>query len=693
MPNMSTIQVQEQSSSSRPFTRRDFLSTSLKAGAAAFTTGLLPKRHVDADGQYNVLFIIVDDLRPMLGCYGHPEMHTPNIDALAQRGTLFNRAYCQYPLCNPSRTSILTGLRPNTTRVFSNSAGFREKLPNAVTLPQHFKTYGYYTQSVGKIAHSLTMQDDAYSWSVPSWRQPISLDLSSIPSWQALDVEDDELRDGKAAKRAVEVLTEIQNTQFFLAVGFRKPHLPFYAPMRYYELYEGENFRLPSSSSLPIAAPTIADGKSNWIREFQDIPDEGTLSDEKTLELIRGYAASTSYMDAQVGRVLDQLNALRLTENTVIVFVGDHGHHLGEHGKWRKNTLFEVSLRSPLIVSVPGQTYQGVKTNSLTELVDIYPMLCDACQLPIPSQLEGLSLMPVIEQPTRPWKTAAFSSGSRGNSMRTEQYRYTEWGNNGKSGVELYDYDADPDETVNIANLPENAELVTHLSKQLHAGWREVLPDVSERVSVPQTLPWDINNDGVVDIQDLVLVSNNFGVEVPEHPKVDVNKDKNVDIIDLLLVAAHFGESSDATAPSAHPNIRPEHFDMVKEWLTEAHLAVDDSNVFRQGIATLEGLLNSIIPEKITLLPNFPNPFNPETWIPYDLADDANVHVHIYNATGESIRQLSLGFQTAGTYRTRSRAAYWDGRNAAGEAVASGIYFYTLQVGQFKTTRQMVMIK
>ena len=680
---------------SRPFSRRNFLSTSLKAGAAAFTTGLFPNRYVKAEGQYNVLFILVDDLRPMLGCYGQPEMHTPNIDRIAEQGTLFNRAYSQIPLCNASRASILTGLRPETTRVFSNSTILRERLPNAVTLPQHFKAYGYHTQSVGKIAHNQAMQDDDYSWSVPSWTQSFYVNPLLNPSWQALDVEDDERRDGKTAKRVVEVLKEIQNTQFFLAVGFSKPHLPFYAPKKYYELYEDENFSLPSSSNLPSGAPTVANGKLGWIREFQDVPDEGPLSDEKILELIRAYAASTSYMDAQVGRVLDQLDALGLTEKTVIIFAGDHGFHLGEHGKWRKNTLFEVSLRSPLIVSIPGQTHIGVKTDALTELVDIYPTLCDTCQLPKPSQLEGISMMPVIEQPTRSWKTAAFSQKGQGtgNTMRTKQYRYTEWGRNGSRGVELYDYDTDPDETINIANLPENAELVANLKEQLHAGWQAALPDVPKQISVPQTLPWDINNDGIVDIGDMILVSNSFGIGSPEHPKLDVNRDGKVDIIDLLLVAAHFGESCDPIAPSARSNIRPEQLDAVENWLTEARLADDGSDVFRQGIATLEHLIHTTVPVKTALLPNYPNPFNPETWIPYDLAKDANVHIHIYSAKGESVQQLSLGFQKAGAYRTRARAAYWDGRNAVGEPVASGIYFYTLQVRHFKTTRRMVIMK
>ena len=697
MPNMSTIQVQEQSSSSRPFTRRDFLSTSLKAGAAAFTTGLLPKRHLNAEGQYNVLFIIVDDLRPMLGCYGHPEMHTPNIDRLAQRGTLFDRAYCQYPLCSPSRTSMITGLRPETTGVLNNSTDFRRRLPGVVTLPQHFKSHGYHTQSVGRIAHLPRLQDDENSWSTRSWRPTwIPFDIQTTPSWQALDVEDDELRDGKTAKRAVQVLEQIKEQQFFLTVGFYKPHLPLKAPQKYFELYNTQDFDLPASSMPPEDAPARA--LTNWsaIRNYQDL-SSGTapLSDAKTLELIRAYAASTSYIDAQIGRVFAQLDRLGLTENTVIVFCGDHGHHLGEHGIWGKQTLFEVSLSSPLVVSVPQQ--QPTETDAFAELVDIYPTMCEACHIPTPPQLEGSSLMPVIEQPTRPWKTAVFSqfggTAYGGISMRTEKYRYTEWGQNGSRGVELYDYDADPDETVNIAGLPENAELVAHLSERLHAGWQAALPEMQEQIPVPQTLPWDINNDGVIDIHDLILVSNDFGVETPEHPKADVNKDGRVDIIDLLLVAAHFGESNNAAAPQRSSLLSPEHVDHIEEWLTEARLSDDGSDVVRHGIQVLEHLISTTVPTETVLLPNYPNPFNPETWIPYDLARDADVQIHIYDLNGESVRHLSVGFQTAGTYRTQARAAYWDGRNSIGELVASGVYFYSLQAGQVKATRRMVIIK
>lgn len=696
MPKMSVAQESEYLSVKRPFTRRDFLSTSLRAGAAAFTTGLLPKRTTNAQEQYNVLFIIVDDLRPMLGCYGHPEIHTPNIDALAEQGTLFNRAYCQNPLCHPSRTSMLTGLRPETTGVFSNAVNFREKLPDAVTLPQHFKTFGYHTQSVGKIGHNLKAQDDAYSWSVPSWIRPwIFSDPLRLPAWQSLDVEDNDLPDGKTAEQAIAVLTELQHTQFFLAVGFEKPHLPFRAPKKYYELYTQQDFTLPPTFTLPSGAPAIANNSLGGLREYMDIPDEGPLSDEKTLELIRAYAASTSYMDAQVGHLLQQLDKLGLAQNTIVVFVGDHGFHLGEHGTWRKNTLFEIALRSPMIISVPpGQ--QSNRTEALVELVDIYPTLCDACQLPIPSELEGLSLMPVIEQPTRPWKTATFSqlsrSGTRGHSIRTTHYRYTEWGGSGRRGKELYDYHSDPHETVNIVDLPEYTDLVADLREQLHAGWRAALPDPQERIAV-QTLPWDVNDDGIVNIQDLILVSKNFSEETLTHPKTDVNKDGIVNILDLLLVAAHFGESNKAEAPAKSDHLLPEQINHIEGWLAEARLANDGSDVFQQGIATLVNLLNSIVPEKTILLPNYPNPFNPETWIPYDLARAAHVQIDIYNLKGESIRQLSIGFQAAGTYRTQSRAAYWDGRNNVGELVASGVYFYSFQAGQFKATRQMVILK
>ncbi|RKU37226.1 hypothetical protein C6496_10800 [Candidatus Poribacteria bacterium] len=693
MQKTSTTQTKEKFLTKHPFTRRDFLATSLKAGAAAFTTGLLPKLKTNAQGQYNVLFIIVDDLRPLLGCYGHSEIHTPNIDTLAQQGTLFNRAYCQFPLCNPSRASIFTGLRPKVTGVLNNRTDFQETLPNAVTLDQHFHQHGYQTFRIGKTLHA---KDDT----------------GRDTSWAALDVGDDELSDGKVARHAVEVLTDIKDKQFFLTIGFEKPHLPFHVPRKYYDLYNTDTLSLPATSKYPADSPYVARNNLDGLRAYDDI--SLPISDEKIIQLIRGYAASTSYVDAQIGHIFRQLDSLRLTERTIIILCGDHGFHLGEHGTWRKNTLFEVSLRSPLIIRVPGQTHPNTQAMGIVELIDLYPTLCDACELPIPPELEGLSLMPVIEQPNRPWKVAAYSSLERnrfvGNSMRTTRYRYTEWRIRiGPLNLcrdlckELYDYETDPDETTNIANLPENADLVKRLSQRLRrARWEKNVADRQKLMPIPETLPWDVNDDGTVDIRDLILISSHFGSETPTYPKADANKDGKIDIIDLILVASHLGQSLKPAAPSTPEPLHPQHAALVNDWLTKARLTNDSSYIFKLGLTNLENLLNSVMPEKTMLLSNYPNPFNPETWIPYDLAEDAELHIHIYNLKGESIRKLDIGFQTAGTYRTPARSAHWDGRNTIGETVASGTYFYTLTarynnsnriITQFRNTRRMVIVK
>lgn len=669
----------------RPFTRRDFLSTSLKVGAAAFTTGVLPKPRAISKEQYNVVFIVADDLRPLLGCYGDPEIQTPNIDWLAEQGTLFNRAYCQYPLCKPSRTSMLTGLRPDTNGVRDNHADFRQTVPDVVTLPQYFKAHGYHTRSVGKIEHGSAVLYDELSWSMPIWR-PRWRPYKGLPSWQALNVADDELGDGETAGQAIKVLEEIQDLPFFLAVGFEKPHLPYNVPKKYFNLYDTGTFGTYPDILLPF---------QHELTHYSDIPSNGSpLSEEKISELVRGYLAAISYMDAQVGRVLNQLDVLGLTDRTVIIFCSDHGYHLGEHGIWGKDTLFEESLHVPFVVNVPGKL--SGKTNALVELVDLYPTLCEVCQLPIPARLEGGSLVPLINQSARSWKTEVYSQTRSlavdQLSVRTDQYRYTEelsrWQVDANTGRELYNYHVDPDGTVNIAHLPENEDLVAYLREKLYDHWQRTLPDTQKQSS----LPWDINDDGIVDILDLVLISSNLGT-APKHLKADVNQDGSVDIIDLLLVAAHLGESGDPAAPPTHVNIDTKHLDLVNQWLIEARLANDGSAIFRKGIATLEGLVDSALPTETGLLPNYPNPFNPETWIPYDLAKDSDVYIHIYNLKGESIQCLKMGFQAAGTYRTRSRAAYWDGRNVMGEPVSSGVYFYMLQAGQIKITRPMAIVK
>ncbi len=672
----------KQDTTSQVFTRRNFISTSLNVGVAAFTTALLPNLSARAQGKYNVLFIIVDDLRPLLGCYGHTKMHTPNIDKLAQRGTIFNRAYCQFPVCNPSRASILTGLRPETIGVRDLYTHYRTTVPHVVTLPQYFLTCGYHTRSIGKILHGSFV--DNLSWSVPEWK-PNRNTFQDDSSWNSLNVSDDELRDGRVAKQTMDVLEEVRDIQFFLSVGFYKPHLPFNVPTRYYDLYDSPIIENVSDVFIHPLHEIVV---------YSDMPSEGgNLSEEKTFELIRGYAAATSYMDAQVGCVLDQLDELELTDKTVIVFVSDHGFHLGEHGTFGKRTPFEVSVRSPLIISYPRQFHVGVKTEAIVELVDIFPTLCDLCQLPIPDGLEGISMGPVIEKQTDTWKTAAFSQADIAYSIHTRQYRYTETIIGSQVlGRSLYDHYVDPAENNNLANLPENAEIVASLKERLREGWQGSLPVVLQQSNTQQTLSWDINNDGLVDVEDLLLVSNNFGIESPDNPKVDVNGDGNVNIIDLLIVAAHLGESSNKVAPRSM-SIADHDINQVAKWISNARKINNSSPIYQKGIKNLQMLMNSVVPNETKLLPNYPNPFNPETWMPYDLDHDADVSIHIYNLQGEFIRHLKMGFQTAGNYRNKEMAAYWDGRNSAGELVASGVYFYCLNTGKARAVRRMTIVK
>ncbi len=704
-------------SKARSFTRREFLSTSLKAGTAAFTASLIPSLNATSNTPYNVLFIMIDDLRPMLGCYGHSEMHTPNIDRLAERGTVFNRAYCNFPLCNPSRASLLTGLRPNTTRIIDNSSSSTDTLPG-VTIPQHFKENGYYTHSIGKIAHGWYAWTDKVSWSKRIWKLPYEdHDYWARPSqWKMLDVTDDELRDGQAAREAVKELSVLKDRPFFLGVGFDKPHVPYRAPRKYYDLYSTNEFSLPKTDSLPINAPLYA---------LEADPRKYT--EEMVLQYIHAYAACTSYVDAQIGLILDQLEKLELNKKTVVVLMGDHGYHLGEHAKWEKGTLFEIGLLTPLIVSMPEQRNVGGTTDAMVELVDVFPTLCDACDLSIPEELEGSSMLPLIEEPELQWKSAVFSQVRRrpgqvwyrrrsledlagvkltnedtvdGYSMRSDRYRYSEWGAYNKNcekfadlATELYDYQNDPNETINVANLPENAELVTQLNQQLQSGWQTTSTELEQRLSlIRNRLPWDIDDNGVVDIEDLLLISNSFGSKTIDNPKVDVNKDGIVDIIDLLIVAAHLGESSHTGAPKSI-SITGQHLDRVQQWINDAHNIEETSPIYRKGIKNLELFIDSYVPKMTKLLPNFPNPFNPETWIPYDLGEGTDVNIYIHNLKGELIRHLNVGFQSSGKYRSRSRAAFWDGRNSYGEEVSSGVYFYSFDTGQIILTRKMVITK
>jgi arylsulfatase A-like enzyme len=456
-------------------------------------------------GRYNVLFLPVDDLKPLLGCYGATQVKTPNIDALAKRGLTFTRAYCQQAVCAPSRASLMTGRRPDATRVYDLVTPFRKALPDAVTLSQRFKDAGYFAASVGKIYHPGL--DDAASWSVPNnyklggtffdpnlvhenkaaGKANGAPDNEEAPvrgrSFEITDVPDDDLPDGKIARHAIDLLRANKDRPFFIAAGFMRPHLPFVAPRKYYDLYPPDSIQLADNPAPPKDGPRVAMHNSGELRSYGDISKKGKIDDAKARELIRGYYASTSFVDAQIGKVLAELDRLGLADRTIVVLWGDHGYHLGDHGLWTKHSNFEEAARAPLILAVPGMKHAGATTAALVEFVDVYPTLCDLAGLPAPAGLEGASFKRLLDDPKQPFKPAAFSQYPRGKetmgrSMRTDRYRYTEWQD--KTGQptarELYDHQADPQENTNLANRPEHRALVEKLHAQLQAGWQAALP-------------------------------------------------------------------------------------------------------------------------------------------------------------------------------------------------------------------------
>ncbi len=462
----------------------------------------------------NVLFIAVDDLRPQLGCYGQPQMKTPNIDALAKSGLLFDRAYVQQAVCSPSRTSLMTGRRPDTTKVYDLETHFRTTIPNVVTLAQHFKDNGYHSQGFGKIYHGGL--DDKESWSVPHTPAPgpaygdpkiiqgIEAERKKLradginrkqvnrrakgPAWEAAEADDDALPDGRTAVGALKALNEVKDKPFFLAVGFIKPHLPFVAPKKYFDLYPpAEQIELPKNDQHPQGAPAYAVTNFGELRTYQGMPkDPAPVEPQQARELIRAYYASVSYVDAQVGRLLAELDRLGLRENTIVVLWGDHGWHLGEQALWCKHTNFENATRNAMMIRAPGRhASPGAATDALVETVDLYPTLCELAGLTLPKDLEGASLVPLLANAQRAWKPAAFSQYPReggkvmGRSIRTNRYRYTEWlstADNKALAAELYDHQTDPAETANLAAKQEHAAAVKQLSEQLHAGWQKALP-------------------------------------------------------------------------------------------------------------------------------------------------------------------------------------------------------------------------
>lgn len=471
----------------------------------------------------NILFIATDDLRVELGCYGQDWIHSPNIDKLASQATRFTRAYSQAALCNPSRASLMTGLYPDTIGVIDLPTHFRHVVPGVVTLPEYFMNQGYFTRNIGKVYHNWHHGDldgDPQSWSVPAEMHyathdtdvPTPADLIEEQPDNAIskllnkraenyDVPDNAYFDGRIAEKAVAALASLKETEqpFFLALGFWKPHLPFNAPKKYWDYYHNnpviKPLLKPLHGSRPAGMPELAGHSGREImRDF-----ETGLSPEQVGLLREGYYAAVSYLDAQVGKVLDALQELDLADNTVVVLWSDHGYHLGEKGLWCKNSCFDLDTRVPLLIRRPGQK-TGTVTDSLVELVDLYPTLVDLCGMasvdPIAGQpLQGKSLLPVLDNPDMKVRDAAFSQVMRpafskkadreamGYTIRTERHRYTQWAkwvegmDLPSSSVilaeELYDLQKDPQENMNLANDPEWNSIISGCRKQLATLLRE----------------------------------------------------------------------------------------------------------------------------------------------------------------------------------------------------------------------------
>lgn len=456
------------------------------------------------DKPRNVLLILADDLNTALGCYGHPLVKSPNIDRLAKNGVRFETTYCQYPLCSPSRSSFLTGRRPSVTGVLTNPGRrtgteepnlhphFRDKIPDTITLPQLFKNAGFFTARVGKLYHygvpaeiGTSGLDDPPSWNHVINPRGVDKDVEEeihtiatpgtkgaarfggTVSWLAVPDARGEHTDGIGADEGIKLLEAHQDKPFFLAVGFYRPHTPYVAPQKYFDLYPINDIPLPTTPpdfASQTPKPAITTKKI-----------EEAMTDQQRREAIQAYYASTSYMDAQVGRLVDALDRLGLAKNTVVVFTSDHGYHLGEYGMWQKMSLFEQSARVPLIISAPGAPKNGTSAHTPTELLDIYPTLAELFGLSAPEYLDGKSLAPILEGKAVSVKPAAFTELRRGKtagcSVRTFMYRYTEWGPNGSDGIQLYDMLNDPLQTRNLANLPEYAEPQGELRAMLKEHW------------------------------------------------------------------------------------------------------------------------------------------------------------------------------------------------------------------------------
>lgn len=451
-----------------------FLATSLPIPSHSDSAGQEPKK------RYNVLFIASDDLRPELGSYGNPIIKTPNLDELAVRGVRFDRAYAQYPLCNPSRASLLTGRYPSAIRVMDNEHWFRALNPGVVSLPEHFKENNYATLRAGKIYHG--GMDDAEAWTEGGEprnftgprrpRPPANVGGRSRAAhsdrFGVLKGEGESHGDYRHASQAIKFLEQYKDKPFFLALGFGKPHSPLEAPQKFFDLYKLEDIPLPPDfSSTPAAPPGFP--KISIPPRNSDLFIGREASPTEAREMIRAYYAAVSYVDAQVGRVLDALDRLGLSENTIVVFWGDHGFHLGEKGKWSKAySLYEIGTRVPLIIAMPGG--KGQVSPRTVQLLDMFPTLVELCGLQPPQGLQGRSLVPLIRKADAAWEHPAFSEtvyqGTHGRSVHTERWHYAEW-DEGKAGAMLFDLSKDPKELKNLAEDPAYAQRVQEMKDLL----------------------------------------------------------------------------------------------------------------------------------------------------------------------------------------------------------------------------------
>jgi len=427
----------------------------------------------------NVLFVMVDDLRPELSLYGQNQIISPNIDALGASGVTFDRAYCNVPVCGASRASLLTGIRPTANRFLNYYSRIKKDMPDVVNMAQYFKDRGYSTVSNNKITHiknDIDAWDDEWYPQAKTWRNYLSeenllLEASNKAgyAYENIDVPDAAYIDGQTALKSVEDLKQFKadGKPFFLAVGFVKPHLPFNAPKKYWDLYDPNSITLPENSPFPESAPQRANHKWGELRSYIDIPKSGPVSDAIAKKLIHGYYASVSYVDAQIGVLINGLTELGLRENTVIVLVGDHGWSLSDHGLWAKHSNFEVALQVPLIISDSGLP-KAARTNSIAELVDIYPTLCELTAGESPTHLQGSSLVSALKSPDKLFKNKALARWQKGETLIVDQMFYTEWQRKGKVVSKmLYNHETDPNETINLANDPAYLSIVKALSQQL----------------------------------------------------------------------------------------------------------------------------------------------------------------------------------------------------------------------------------